>query len=292
MTIGRSLLVFAAFGVAAGSLKMHSSDIRRAFQAAAADDSAPTWELATKTDEMTDLKTLQATRSELVTGGGQFAIKAECNHNSVAFTFDYFAEKGQDVHYVMTNRGDVLVDARVDSNNAKSLTSTTNFNNEATIAFLNPNADVGGGANALLFGLVSMLNSAGRPDILAKANILRIKIPLTDGREPIVAISLQNPTLQEFFTGCGFPGPRSRTGDIPQTMQAPTSNSRRATVTAIQLNLRSGPGTTFGVVAKLDQGLQATVVDELDTGWVELQVLADDGTMIDGFANKDFLSMN
>jgi hypothetical protein len=293
MTIGRSLLLLAALSsVAAGSLKMRSGDGQGALRIAVADNSA-TWELSNKTDEMTDLKTLQAKRSELVRGGGQFDITGECNHNSVAFTLDYFAEKGQDIHYVMNNRGDVILAARVDSNDAKSLTSSSNFNNEATIAFLNPKADVGGGANAFLFGLVSILNSAGRPDLLAKASILRIKILLTDGREPIVAINLQDPWLQEFFSRCGFPGPSPRTGDDAQPRsQAPTGTSRSATVTALQLNLRSGPGTTYGVVAKLNRGLQATVVDVLDSGWVELQVPADDGTMIDGFVNKDFLSMN
>lgn len=43
-------------------------------------------------------------------------------------------------------------------------------------------------------------------------------------------------------------------------------------VDANRVNMRAGPGTNFGVLAKLTRGTEAEILEENDDGWVRLRV--------------------
>lgn len=59
-----------------------------------------------------------------------------------------------------------------------------------------------------------------------------------------------------------------------------------ATVSAINLNLRSGPGPDFDVVAVMPHGFRANVVGHAQNGWVELnEVRGSEGQIYHGFAS-------
>lgn len=45
-------------------------------------------------------------------------------------------------------------------------------------------------------------------------------------------------------------------------------------VSGSRVNMRSGPGTNYGVITVLVQGAETEVLEELDNGWVRLRVVA------------------
>jgi hypothetical protein len=88
-------------------------------------------------------------------------------------------------------------------------------------------------------------------------------------------------------------GQQSAASRSPQQQaQAPTNSPLRyATVTALGLNLRSGPGATYQSLLTMSQGTRVTVVREADNGWLEIDATGQDGAPIHGFANGKLLSM-
>jgi hypothetical protein len=62
-------------------------------------------------------------------------------------------------------------------------------------------------------------------------------------------------------------------------------------VDTINLNLRSGPGTNFAVVAIMPQGVRARVVSIAANGWLELDNIRGPGNQsFRGFANSKYLA--
>jgi Bacterial SH3 domain len=58
-------------------------------------------------------------------------------------------------------------------------------------------------------------------------------------------------------------------------------------VTASSVNVREGPGKTYGVLGKLTRGDAATLVWADDTGWARIRI---EGDGIEGFVSTEFLS--
>lgn len=71
-------------------------------------------------------------------------------------------------------------------------------------------------------------------------------------------------------------GPISPTGPIMPTAGTPTPVSGTATITANNVNVRTGPGTNFPVVSKVKKGTTMTIKDEA-FGWYKV-VLPDGNT--------------
>tara|TARA_R100000789_G_scaffold67590_3_gene63570 strand:+ start:66197 stop:66934 length:738 start_codon:yes stop_codon:yes gene_type:complete len=59
-------------------------------------------------------------------------------------------------------------------------------------------------------------------------------------------------------------------------------------VSASRVNLRDGPATSYGIVAKLDEGIEVEVLDDTGDGWVKLR-LVDAET--EGWMSDDFLNI-
>jgi hypothetical protein len=77
----------------------------------------------------------------------------------------------------------------------------------------------------------------------------------------------------------------------PQQDAKPQSSSPRyAFVTALKLNLRSGPGATYQSLSTLPQGARVTVVREAENGWLEIDAFGEAGAPVHGFANSTLLS--
>ena len=280
-------------------ISQHSHDVEQALQvtqAQAQSAPTPTWVMNNKRDPMTDVTTFEATTSQEADGGGSFDITGQCDDGDISFVIDYFAEDDRkDVHYIMTNRGDIRYDLRLDNAESKSHLSGTKYNNEATVMFLakksndRPSTSAAAAAGKLLRTLATAFYSAGTPDQLLSARILRVRLPLTDGREPIVTLDLQDASLHQFFARCGLLG-RPAPAVPPQTNASGTAQRRSATVTSVQLNLRAGPSTDYDVVATMDQGSRVTITRQTETEWVEIEVLAKDGSTLHGYANSRFLA--
>ncbi len=57
-------------------------------------------------------------------------------------------------------------------------------------------------------------------------------------------------------------------------------------VTGSRVNLRAGPGTSYGIVTKLVQGDEVEILDDAGDGWVQLRSLSGDNV---GWMSADFL---
>jgi type IV secretory pathway TraG/TraD family ATPase VirD4 len=68
------------------------------------------------------------------------------------------------------------------------------------------------------------------------------------------------------------------------------SSERYATVSTINLNLRTGPGPEYDSVAVMPEGTKVKIVKDADDGWKELEVHGADGQELHGFANGAFLA--
>jgi uncharacterized protein YgiM (DUF1202 family) len=75
-----------------------------------------------------------------------------------------------------------------------------------------------------------------------------------------------------------------------QTSSSDFRVGQSVTVATINLNLRSGPGANFGVVAIMPEGTRARVVGQGNDGWIELDVPAQDGEIFHGFANSSYMT--
>ena len=56
------------------------------------------------------------------------------------------------------------------------------------------------------------------------------------------------------------------------------------------LNIRSGPGTSHEILAKLPAGTNVIVVEKLD-GWLHLRFLNEDGQLTEGYASADYITV-
>lgn len=58
-------------------------------------------------------------------------------------------------------------------------------------------------------------------------------------------------------------------------------------IAADTVNVREGPGTTYGILDKLTQGDAVAVVWQDDTGWAKIRI---EGDGVEGYVSTDFLS--
>ncbi|MGR3570957.1 SH3 domain-containing protein [Brevirhabdus sp.] len=65
------------------------------------------------------------------------------------------------------------------------------------------------------------------------------------------------------------------------------ADDKRVYVTGTVVNLRSGPGTSNPVVEKLKLGTAATILQEMDNGWVQIR---DETTGVQGYMSGRFVS--
>jgi hypothetical protein len=66
-----------------------------------------------------------------------------------------------------------------------------------------------------------------------------------------------------------------------------------ATVNTTNLNLRTGPGTDYPIVAIMPQNTRAYVMSQSANGWMELGgVISVEGRSLHGFANATYLTLN
>jgi len=167
--------------------------------------------------------------------GESFDLKVECAPGFVNFTLDDYA-KGAKIELGKAQNGDdaVFLQTRLDDAEVMNPRSDSQYNNEASIFFYDPDiaprsiADGVGGAygrvlntsdsgsnptgNAAaglagaLTGLLSgpMLRATGAGTIkdLVAASTLKIEVPMTDARKPMLTIALKDPALRDFFGRC------------------------------------------------------------------------------------------
>lgn len=91
------------------------------------------------------------------------------------------------------------------------------------------------------------------------------------------------------------PDPRYNAGfndaDTAASPATGTANGvRAATVSAINLNLRTGPGPDFPSVATLPEGTRVRIVGDARGGWQELNVPRGSGEILHGYSNGKFLA--
>lgn len=90
--------------------------------------------------------------------------------------------------------------------------------------------------------------------------------------------------------------PQYRTGFNDEAKRFPfesgparASLPRYATVGALNLNLREGPGPSYASLAVVPSGTKVKILKDADDGWEELEVLVDSQTL-HGFSNGKFLT--
>jgi uncharacterized protein YgiM (DUF1202 family) len=105
--------------------------------------------------------------------------------------------------------------------------------------------------------------------ILAAAAIFAISCSLTNGATMSAAV-LKTPTE------------RPQRADTLKAERIPTPSPKRCKVTAGLLNLRAGAGTSYSVLAVLDEGDDLTILTAGD--WIEVQT--DKGAA--GFVNSKY----
>lgn len=73
---------------------------------------------------------------------------------------------------------------------------------------------------------------------------------------------------------------------VPESQPEPQKDLRQ--VTGNSVNMRAGPGTTFGILAKVTRGTEVEVLEDFGNGWLRLRVLETNrvgwisGTLISG----------
>ena len=85
----------------------------------------------------------------------------------------------------------------------------------------------------------------------------------------------------------------SYAGVVSPYINAYAYTEKAATVNATSLNVRSGPGTTYGIVTKLTNGASVTVIDEKNASdgalWYQIRVSGSGGQTVTGYVSKSFL---
>ena len=97
---------------------------------------------------------------------------------------------------------------------------------------------------------------------------------------------------QDYRTGFSDKAKGLPLSSEPATPQARADggSDRYATVSTINLNLRSGAGASYDPVTVMPQGTKVRIVRDADNGWEELEVRSADGQVFHGFANGQFLT--
>lgn len=75
------------------------------------------------------------------------------------------------------------------------------------------------------------------------------------------------------------------------TDDSPHPEGHYATVTATNLNLRTGPAASYDVIVVMPQGQKVKVVSVADNGWLEVEFPAQGGGRYQGFANGKLLNV-
>lgn len=88
----------------------------------------------------------------------------------------------------------------------------------------------------------------------------------------------------------GFSDEAQRMPLSSPSASAESGSLRYATVSTVNLNLRTGPGPTYDSVTVMPQGTRVMIVRDADGGWEELEVQGTDGQALHGFANGQFLA--
>lgn len=58
------------------------------------------------------------------------------------------------------------------------------------------------------------------------------------------------------------------------------------------LNVRSGAGTSYDVIASLTNGTQVTILDNSTSGWYQISFYDGDGNQLTGYVSSDYVSTN
>jgi Bacterial SH3 domain len=70
-----------------------------------------------------------------------------------------------------------------------------------------------------------------------------------------------------------------------------TSTAKYAAVTAINLNLRQGPGVGYDVITTIPKGRRAKIISVADNGWFEVEASGGGGQTLHGYANGKLMSV-
>lgn len=82
-------------------------------------------------------------------------------------------------------------------------------------------------------------------------------------------------------------------GNLEPAMVSYAYTARTATVNATNLNVRSGPGTSYSVVAKLSRGTGVTVINEANASdgalWYQIRFAGSNGAEVTGYVSNSYL---
>jgi hypothetical protein len=195
---------------------------------------ASAWQEYDITDKMDARNKSFDAEAKLTADDGEgFDAKAACTPGFVNFTVTDYT-KGAKIEVQQTQNGSdaFFLRTKLDSADVVSAHSDIEFNNEASIFFYDPDIafrsiadgiagnygralNTSGGSDAgnavaagagvfagMLAGPMLQLAAAGTIKDLRAANNLRIEVPMSDGRKPMLTIALRDPALQEFFGRC------------------------------------------------------------------------------------------
>lgn len=160
------------------------------------------WTITTQKDAMTDRRSVVAGAAEDLDGGGEMEVTAVCGDAKVELQFVYFSPATR--IFSRTDDNDsfawdsiepapaVQITYRIDTGDPKSTVSRSKHRNEAELVFIEPNPS----GQDILDSLFPKINE------LRRAETLRVKLPLLDGREPVIEIKPQARGLHEFLARC------------------------------------------------------------------------------------------
>ncbi len=103
----------------------------------------------------------------------------------------------------------------------------------------------------------------------------------------------QDPDLKEYVNSVssGNNQDTSGEGDGAEDGENAAEVAEGTVMTATTaVNVRSDPSTDGTIYGSLIQGMEVTVLESLDSGWMHIQYSMDDGTVIEGYVSSQYLT--
>ena len=190
-------------------------------------------------DKLTGDKSTYAEETVPADSAGHFKVRAECGASILSFRFDYYAsDRDNDPASKLLVETDdngtaVPLRLRIDDNDVKALRSESKFTNEASVFFYDDKGTrsalsrgvsstflPGGkfsqgdtkalgaiGDLSAMFGMIGIrARGAGTIGDFSGAKVIKIEVPLADGRKEVVPIAPHDAALQPFLESCASEG--------------------------------------------------------------------------------------
>ena len=169
------------------------------------------WNVVREKDQLTDVFSVYAYNELNLEGGGKIQTIARCHPKGIRLEFLFFSEKGQPNSFDWQQSGALAVSWRVmnisyrfDEGLVKSYEVDEEHPNQVVFDIGAPASETSNDITRILGETVRRNYGSDIPDLAAfkRAVLIRISLPLADGRKPVVKIEPKSSDFLAFENQC------------------------------------------------------------------------------------------